>query len=128
MSHLEHVNITVSDPKSTAQLLIDLFGWHIRWEGASMNGVGYTCHVGTKDSYLAVYSGSTGNPVQSKEDSYTTRAGLNHIGVVVDDLDATEAKVKELGFKTFSHADYEPGRRFYFNAHDGIEIEVVNYD
>jgi len=33
MAHLEHVNITVADPKRTAAVLMDLFDWHIRWEG-----------------------------------------------------------------------------------------------
>lgn len=53
--------------------------------------------------------------------------GLNHVGVVVADLDATEARVKAQGFATHSHADYEPGRRFYFNDDAGIEYEVIQY-
>jgi len=53
--------------------------------------------------------------------------GLNHIGVVVEDLDAVEAKVLAAGLKTTNHGDYEPGRRFYFHDHDGIEFEVVSY-
>lgn len=128
MNHLEHVNITVKDPKATAQMLMDLFGWHIRWEGASMDGQGYTVHVGTGDSYLAVYSGSGDQLVPKQDASYATRGGLNHIGVVVDDLDSVEAKVKAMGLKPGMHYDYEPGRRFYFDDPDGIEIEVVCYD
>ncbi|MFT4811430.1 MAG: hypothetical protein ACI9LX_004807 [Paraglaciecola sp.] len=27
----------------------------------------------------------------------------------------------------YNHGDYEPGRRFYFNLEEGIEIEVVSY-
>ncbi len=128
MSRLEHVNITVPDPKATAQTLIELFGWHIRWEGSAMNGAGYTVHVGNDSDYLALYSGSGDLTQPEVEESYTVKGGLNHIGVVVDDLDATEAKVKELGFEPHSHYDYEPGRRFYFYDRDGIEIEVVCYD
>jgi len=30
---LEHVNITVSDPAKTAQMLCDLFDWKVRWQG-----------------------------------------------------------------------------------------------
>jgi catechol 2,3-dioxygenase-like lactoylglutathione lyase family enzyme len=55
------------------------------------------------------------------------RDPLNHIGVQVDDLDATEARVIAAGLLPFSHADYEPGRRFYFLDPDGIEYEVVSY-
>lgn len=128
MAELEHVNITVSDPKKTAAVLSDLFGWHIRWEGQAMAGLGYTVHVGTDDSYIAVYSGSDPAQTVPKADaSYQMRGGLNHIGVVVDDLDATEAKVKALGLVPHSHADYEPGQRFYFHDADGVEIEVISY-
>lgn len=128
MARLEHVNLTVSDPRATAQMLQDLFDWQIRWEGESMNGQGYTVHVGGADDYLAVYSGSAPDQTVPKADaSYETRGGLNHIGVVVDDLDATLAKVEHMGFSAHSHADYEPGRRFYFYDTDGVEFEVVSY-
>ena len=128
MAHLEHVNITVSDPKKTAQMLADLFGWHTRWEGASMEGAGYTMHVGTDDSYIAIYSGSEPAQTVPKADaSYQTRGAMNHIGVVVDDLDAVAAKIEARGYVAHSHADYEPGRRFYFHDLDGIEFEVISY-
>ena len=129
MAHLEHLNITVSDPRRTAQMLADLFGWYTRWEGAAMSGQGYTVHVGTDDSYVALYSGTDPEQtIPSTDASYETRGGLNHIGVVVDDLGGTEAKVRALGFEPHAHANYEPGRRFYFYDADQIEIEVVSYD
>ena len=60
--------------------------------------------------------------------SYDTTGALNHIGVTVDDLDAAETLVKAQGFTPVNHADYEPGRRFYFRDHDGVEYELVQYD
>ena len=122
---LEHANYTVSDPARTAAWMEKLFGWHIRWQGASKAG-GHTIHVGDDNRYLALYT-----PTQnlSKGDSsYTSVGGLNHIAVTVDDLDGTEAAIKAHGFETGNHADYEPGRRFYFHDDDGIEYEVVQYD
>lgn len=128
MAYLEHVNFTVSDPQATAAMLVDLFGWHIRWQGDA-KGNGYTIHVGTDDCYVAVYRGPDSDQTVPKADaSYQTRGGMNHLGVVVDDLDAVEAKVEALGFEAHSHADYDPGRRFYFYDADGVEIEVVQYD
>jgi hypothetical protein len=38
-----------------------------------------------------------------------------------------EQKVKSNGFTPYNYADYEPGRRFYFDLEEGIEIEVVSY-
>ena len=121
---LEHVNITVSNPSQTAELLCRFFDWRIRWQGASMMG-GHTVHVGRDDAYLALYAYSE-QPAEGS-DSYTTRGSLNHVGVLVDDLEATEQRILAAGFETHNHADYEPGRRFYFNDHDGIEYEVVSY-
>lgn len=122
---LEHVNITVKDPEATAQRLCNWFGWKVRWHGPSMSG-GVTYHVGTDRSYVALYSGSRPELGQ-KEDNYATLGGLNHIAVVVDDLDAIEGRLRASGLTPHSHADYEPGRRFYFDDPDGIEYEVVSY-
>jgi len=123
-AHLEHVNITVSDPKATAAMLQGIFGWHIRWEGPSMDN-GYTVHVGTEHDYIALYA--TGTPTPSDIASYQMINGLNHIALTVEDLDATEKLVLAAGFKTENHGDYEPGRRFYFRDHDNVEYEIVSY-
>ena len=130
-ARLEHLNITVSDPLATSQRLCDLFGWHIRWKGEpgqSIHG-GTSIHVGTEESYLAVYAkGSV--PEGHASNSYGSVGGLNHVGILLDpadDLDAVDAKVRAMGFTPHSHADYAPGRRFYFHDSDGIEFEVVSY-
>ena len=120
---LEHVNVTVSDPARAAKLMQDLFGWQVRWQGPARDG-GHTIHVGSDDHYLALY---TGRDVAYTADYFAKGRPLNHIGVEVDDLDATEAKVAAAGLTPFNHADYEPGRRFYFFDPDGIEYEVVSY-
>ncbi|MEH6644569.1 VOC family protein [Sulfitobacter sp.] len=124
-ARLEHANYTVSDCAATAAWMSSLFGWHIRWQGDSIHE-GKSVHVGTKDQYLALYQPATN--VRAQPDTYTCLAGLNHIAVVVHDLDATERAVRAHGFEPHSHQDYEPGRRFYFNDYDGIEYEVVQYN
>ncbi|WP_420801970.1 hypothetical protein [Sphingomonas cavernae] len=40
---------------------------------------------------------------------------------------APAPKVKAAGLTPFAHADYAPGRRFYFLDHDRIEFEIVSY-
>ncbi len=121
---LEHANITVSDAKRTAGWMADLFGWHTRWEGPSKDG-GVSIHVGTDDQYIALYQPSV--PVKNGGSSYVTRGGLNHLAVVVDDINAMEKAVTQAGFTPESHADYEPGLRFYFHDQDDVEYEVVQY-
>jgi catechol 2,3-dioxygenase-like lactoylglutathione lyase family enzyme len=120
---IEHVNITVADPDRTSDLMAALFGWHVRWSGPGQNG-GYYVHVGSDDHYVALYT--RGSPARVAE-AFGKGKPLNHIGVEVDDLDAIEARVIAAGLRPFSHADYDPGRRFYFLHPDGIEYEVVSY-
>ena len=67
-------------------------------------------------------------PKEAGQTTYETKAGLNHLAVVVDDLEVVEDRVKAHGYTPNSHADYEPGRRFYFTEENGLEIEVVQYD
>ena len=120
---IEHINVTVSDPERVCRLMTDLFGWHERWRGAARDG-GYTIHVGSDDHYIALY---TGRGVAYAADDFAKGRPLNHIGVQVDDLEATEKRVIAAGLKPFAHADYAPGRRFYFLDPDGIEYEVLSY-
>jgi hypothetical protein len=108
---LEHLNVTVKDTHATAKMLCGLFGWEVRWEVASIHD-GYSLHVGSKTSYLALYTApKTPTPAGAK---YHGCAALNHIGMIVDSLDADEQKVIARGYVPNSHQDYEPGRRFYF--------------
>jgi len=118
---LEHANITVSDPDRSSALLQKLCGWHERWRGPSQL-VGGRIDAGNERDYLAVYTH------EGRGGPFAKGAPLNHIGLVVDDLDAAEQVVKEAGLVPFNHADYEPGRRFYFFDWDGIEFEMVSYD
>jgi catechol 2,3-dioxygenase-like lactoylglutathione lyase family enzyme len=123
LPRIEHVNLTVSDPGRAARLMENLFGWKIRWQGPSMAG-GLTIHVGTDESYVALY---TARGKAYSEEDFVKGRPLNHVGVEVDALDETEARVIAAGLTPFSHGDYEPGRRFYFLDPDGIEYEVVSY-
>ena len=125
-ARVEHINLTVNDPDATAKMLVELFDWRIRWSGDAING-GYTVHVGGTDTYIALYNSAQSQAPKTIDSTYHSLMALNHLGIVVDDLDRTEIKVKAAGFNTYSHGDYEPGRRFYFDDNQGLEIEVVSY-
>ena len=121
---LEHVNYTVENPQQLAELLCRLFDWHIRWSGSAIHE-GQSVHVGSDTSYVALYRHAESERATTR--SYDRFGSLNHLGILVDDLHATEQRVIAEGFEPHSHADYEPGRRFYFHTSDGVEIEVVSY-
>ena len=121
---LEHANLTVTAPEATAAWMQKAFGWRVRWVGTTQSGT-RAVHVGTDSAYLALFGPEPGS--KAAIERYKTSGGMNHLGIVVDDLDATEAAVRDAGFKPHHHADYEPGRRFYFFDDQNIEFEVVSY-
>lgn len=121
---LEHVNISVRDSAKTAAMLCEIFGWRVRWNGLAKSG-GTTFHVGDDDDYIAVYTPPPAVKLGPADSAL--HGGLNHVGVLVDDLDVTEMRVRDAGLKAFNHGNYAPGRRFYFLDPDGIEFEVVSY-
>lgn len=113
---LEHINITCEKASEFAERLCQYFDWNIRWE--SSNSVsGYTVHVGDETSYLAICEKGDEHEISS----------LNHIGVVVDDFLEARERITKLGFSIRTPQVYEPGRRFYFDDPNGLEIEVVSY-
>jgi catechol 2,3-dioxygenase-like lactoylglutathione lyase family enzyme len=122
--NLEHANVTVTDPDASAALLCRLFDWKVRWEGTAMDA-GRTVHVGSEDTYIALYSQP--DVTSANVNSYATQGQMNHLGVVVENLNDIKQRVTGEGLIITSEADYEPGRRFYFDTPDGLEIEVVSY-
>ena len=121
---LEHVNYTTKNPQKTAAWMQKVFGWTIRWEGPALND-GYTIHIGGDAFYIALYAPAEA-PLASS-DPHSVQNGLNHLGVIVEDLAATEVAAKALGFVTYGHAVYAPGQRFYFKDDSDVELEIVSY-
>lgn len=126
MAQLEHANITVGDAHKTAAWLGRVFGWHIRWEGSALSGAGLTVHVGSEDSYLALFQPNATLP--GARPDHSTLGQLNHVGFVVDDLPAVKRAIEAEGYHAFNHEKYEPGERFYFYDENHVEYEIVTYD
>ncbi len=127
LGRIEHANLTVTNPERSAKLFEKMLGWEERWRGKSQMG-GDTIHVGEPGNgatYMALY---TNEEVRAdSERRYSKGQPLNHVGLLVDDLDAAEKVIADAGLEPFGHDDYEPGTRFYFFDWDGIEFEVVSY-
>ncbi len=124
---IEHANLTVTNLERSADLFKQLLGWKERWRGQSKLG-GDTVHIGEPGNgatYLALYTND--DALADTKRRYAKGQPLNHLGLLVDDLDAAEKIVIAAGLEPYGHDDYEPGRRFYFFDWDGIEFEIVSY-
>ncbi len=120
---IEHVNLSVSDLEKSIAFYRELFGFEIRWKGFTSDGQP-AAHVGDERSYLALFQavepGTAGKDYQA--------VGFNHFGFAVDNLDDLRGRLSRMGISPHLEGDYEPGRRLYFHDHDGIEVELVQYE
>jgi catechol 2,3-dioxygenase-like lactoylglutathione lyase family enzyme len=123
-AYVEHANITIKQLENTIHFLqtaIPEFeirkqgqGDHYRW-----------CHLGTKNSYIALQE------VVEREESNRTPyldIGINHIGIVIDSVSETRARLIDAGYQENElGADHPWRKRIYFFDKDGIEWEFIEY-
>lgn len=119
---IEHINMTVSDVAASADFYRQVFGFKTRWEGVTGSGL-RAVHMGTDDSYLSLFEAARPGSAPA---GYGT-VGFNHLGFVVEDLDALRETLAQMDVAVQVPEDYDPGRRLYFFDPDGMEIELVEY-
>jgi catechol 2,3-dioxygenase-like lactoylglutathione lyase family enzyme len=122
---LEHNNITVRDIDCSVAFYEQALGLRLRWEGQIEGDHGplKAVHIGTEDSYLALFQAEKEGEVPRDYRS----PGINHLAFVVENLGDYRARLAQLGVRIHLEADYEPGERIYFYDPDGVEIELVSY-
>ena len=115
---LEHANLTIPSIDAAVHFLTTAFPeFYIRGDGIA-NGRRWV-HVGTDDTYIAL--------TESNE-SRTAGGALNHLGYVVEDLDALADRMMAAGYREGFRAPPHPHRkRRYFHDADDIEWEFVEY-
>jgi catechol 2,3-dioxygenase-like lactoylglutathione lyase family enzyme len=123
---LEHVNLVVTNPRRSADLLERVLGWKTRWAGGGLDGEGKAIHVGTERTYILLVDRPTF--VADRYEYPPDRPGLAHVGILVDDLDDVLERLRGDSIDTFNHDEVEPGRRFYFFDYDEICWEVASYN
>jgi hypothetical protein len=115
---LEHANLSVGSIDAMLRFLQAAFPeCRVRGRG-EQNGVPWV-HVGVDDSYVALTE--VGQPVPEVGD-------LNHLGYVVDDLEAVAQRLAAAGFREGFQSPPHPYRkRRYFHDADDREWEFVEY-
>lgn len=127
MSYLEHANITVPDVEDAARFLQTLDpAFEIRHAGVGDDGLRWM-HIGTQTSYFALRDVPPANSSEAPvHDMY--RIGVNHLGVVVKDIEAVAARLRTAGYEELSPGEAHPHRaRAYFLDGAGFEWELIEY-
>jgi len=117
-ANLEHANLTVSSIDAAVRFLSSAFpDFRVRGSGVA-NGKPWA-HVGTDDTYLALNESS---------DQPAAGGPLNHLGYVVDDVDALADRLKAAGYREgFVSPPHPHRKRRYFHDADDLEWEFVEY-
>jgi catechol 2,3-dioxygenase-like lactoylglutathione lyase family enzyme len=119
---LEHVNLTVTDVDRSIDFYRDLFGLRLRWKGM-LDDTRHGAHVGDDHFYIALFQATGAGTAPYDYGA----VGVNHFGLVIDDLDKFVAELEARGLQHWVVDEYGPGRRAYFFDPDGHELEVVEY-
>ncbi len=118
----EHVNITVSDLDQVVEFLTTaLPDFKVRHREEEKDRE--WAHVGSDSTYVALTCWN--------EPSAEARHGLNHIGLVVDDVKAVQQRLQDADYpKGFANSDIveHPHRlRLYYLDREHNEYEFVQY-
>lgn len=130
MTRLEHANITVPDIDAAISFLsVVAPDFVIRKQSLSDKGFRWA-HFGNDDFYIALQEPD--RSVQQEQPAYphTTyrNIGINHLGLVVEDLSAVEQRLREKGYRQGMITPDESFRkRIYYFDLAGFEWELIEY-
>lgn len=118
-AYLEHANLTVPNIDDTVNFIstaLPEFGK--RGEGVYKGR--RWIHIGTDSSYLAVNEVADRKPTLGRP--------LNHLGFVVNDVNAVAERLLAAGYqRSFNRVEHPHRIRDYFEDQSGTEYEFVQY-
>jgi len=122
-SYVEHANISVTDVDETLRFLRTAMpDFQVRHD--SGRGPSRWVHLGTDTTYISI----TQMPPPAEGELEHQRPGVNHVGFVVDDVDALYERMQAAGYREgFVPSPHPSRKRVYFLDHDGMEYEFVEY-
>lgn len=124
---IEHANITVPDIDAARDFLTTIFpDLEVMHEATAPTGVRWM-HLGVNGSYLALESPHDNTRSATLNPRYQNY-GINHLGLIVEDMDAAKARLEAKGYHEGHIPEVTHARiRRYFYDSAGMEWELVEY-
>jgi catechol 2,3-dioxygenase-like lactoylglutathione lyase family enzyme len=121
---IEHASITVRDLWAALTFITTaLPEFKIRGQDSS-NPCAWL-HVGTDETYIALTRSPSTDP---RGGLAYHDLGVNHVGIVVEDVGEVVARLEAVGYKRSSEPEMSRWRRrFYFLDADGLQWEFIQY-
>lgn len=126
-ARIEHANLTVPDIDAAIAFLKTVEpGFEVMHDSGSASGYRWV-HVGTREGYFALEEPHEPVAAPGQARRYSDY-GINHIGFVVEDVDAVAGRLLQAGYTEGYRAERHPARiRRYFEDKAGFEWELVQY-
>ena len=124
---IEHANITVPDIDAAGDFLTTIFpDLEVMHEATAPTGVRWM-HLGVGETYLALESPHDNTRSATLNPRYQNY-GINHLGLIVEDMDAAKARLEAKGYREGHIPEVTPARiQWYFYDSAGMEWELVEY-
>ena len=120
--YLEHVNLTVNDVNEAIKFFQTAFP-HFKVRGSG-NDMREWVHLGDDHTYIAINKAK----VDLKPEKDYDRAGINHVGFVVQNVEEVATNLLNNGYKRDFPKEEEQYRiRDYFADADGNQYEFIQY-
>ncbi|MBB1312858.1 VOC family protein [Aliivibrio sp. SR45-2] len=128
MTQFEHANITVPNIDAAIAFLLNAApDFRVKIDQTPVGSYRWA-HVGNDEYYFALQEPKDATSSQDTRKPYHN-IGVNHIGMIVDNLDHLQEKLLALGYEQNGLVTQEKhGRRTYFYDKAGFEWELVEYD
>lgn len=123
---LEHINLHVGSIDETLKFLRCAFPeFQIRFDSQEHEEKRWA-HFGDANTYFALYQAD--ETLKEKRQLYSATPGVNHFGLVVDDVELIRQRLEEEGYQESTVPNNHHGRkRIYFFDPDGNDWEFIQY-
>jgi catechol 2,3-dioxygenase-like lactoylglutathione lyase family enzyme len=126
MAHrFDHGHIKSQDPRKLAQWWADMFGAKLLPEHGS--GEVLFCPIEIDGFKINISSPSAAEAAKMDEGIVTGNFGLEHLGLVTDDLDADLARLREQGLHIFEERESPTMRMAFVETPENVRLEIIQH-
>ena len=127
MTRIEHANLTVPDIDAAIKFLkIVAPDFEVRKDKKPVDDIRWV-HIGNDEYYFALQEPHLDSDPKNRLKAYKNY-GINHLALVVSNLDSIEKKLVKAGYKQSIETPEERYRkRIYYFDKAGFEWELVEY-
>lgn len=118
ITHIDHLNLHVSNFKESIEFYKDLFGMEVKEEGVANSGLPYAV-IGISGKIMLCLYDEKGIDYNKK--------GFNHLGFNIENFDEASAILTQKGIPTEygEITEYDHSRSIYVKDPSGIELELT---